>query len=50
MKFRNRTTGIILKPKSEEVIEQLRKNTDYEEVKMVVVKDFEEKETSKKSK
>jgi hypothetical protein len=44
MKFKNKTTGVILIPSSKEVIEQLQKNDDYE----LVVEKEPTKKTSKK--
>jgi len=46
MKFRDKETGAILEPRSEMVVEQLRKNPEYEEIK----EDQEKADTSKSSK
>ena len=35
MKFRNKTTKIVLDAKSDFAIEQLKKNNDYEEIKEI---------------
>lgn len=33
MKFKNKTTGVILEVTNEFVLEQMKKSTDYEEIK-----------------
>jgi len=43
MKFRRKHDNVILEPRSEMVVEQLRKNPEYEEVK----EDQEKADTSK---
>jgi len=46
MKFRRKHDNVILEPRSEIVVEQLRKNPEYEEVK----EDQEKEDTSKTGK
>ena len=45
MKFKNKTTGVILIPSSKEVIEQLKKSKDYEEVKEQPKKEIKKEKT-----
>jgi hypothetical protein len=51
MKFKNKITGVIVKVTNEFVLEQMKKSTDYEEVKEIK-KEFSksEKEVEKKEK
>ncbi len=46
MKFRRKHDNVILEPRSEMVVEQLRKNPEYEEIK----EDQEKADTSKTGK
>lgn len=50
MKFKNISSGVIITPNSEFVIEQLKKSSDYVEVKEPVKKENKEESKSTKSK
>lgn len=59
MKFKNKTTGVIIEVTSEFVLEQMKKSADYEELKEVrketpklekEVKEVKETKADKKSK
>lgn len=45
MKFKNKTTGVILEVTNEFVLEQMKKSTDYEEIKETPKFNKEVKET-----
>ena len=48
MKFKQINTGVILETNNQFVIEQLKKSTDYEEVKLLSEKEPVEEKTEKK--
>ena len=55
MKFKNKNTGVILTITNEFVLEQMRKSTDYEEIKEIPklekqVKEAKEEKVDKKTK
>ena len=53
MRFINKTTGVVLEPSSEFVVEQMKKSVDYEELKIAKkeeTKKVEPKKTEPKKK
>lgn len=50
MKFKNKTTGVMLTVTNEFVLEQIRKSTEYEEVKEVRKEEPKIEKVDKKSK
>lgn len=50
MKFKQISTGVILETNNEFVIEQLKKSTDYEEVKKLTKEEKVEEQPKKKNK